>query len=113
MKLAIVTGAARGIGLATSKILVDQGWRVAMVDRDHQELDAAAAQLANATPIICDVSQPDQVDAMVAEATAGGPLHALVNNAGVADFGPIEETTFARWRRARLTCRHPPAIRPR
>jgi meso-butanediol dehydrogenase/(S,S)-butanediol dehydrogenase/diacetyl reductase len=103
MKLAIVTGAARGIGLATSKILVHQGWRVAMVDRDHQELDAAAAQLANATPIICDVSQPDQVDAMVAEATAGGPLHALVNNAGVADFGPIEETTFARWRRVMET----------
>ncbi|MFT7028030.1 MAG: NAD(P)-dependent dehydrogenase (short-subunit alcohol dehydrogenase family) [Paracoccaceae bacterium] len=74
-----------------------------MVDRDHQELDAAAAQLANATPIICDVSQPDQVDAMVAEATAGGPLHALVNNAGVADFGPIEETTFARWRRVMET----------
>jgi meso-butanediol dehydrogenase/(S,S)-butanediol dehydrogenase/diacetyl reductase len=103
MKLAIVTGAARGIGLATTKILLDQGWRVAMIDRDGDELTAAAAQLTNVTPIICDVSQPDQVDAMVAEATAGGPLHALVNTAGVADFGPIEQTTFARWRRVMET----------
>jgi len=50
-------------------------------------------------PVLCDVSKPDQVDAMVAEVMADfGQIDALVNNAGVADFGPIADTDFARWR---------------
>lgn len=49
--------------------------------------------------MVCDISQPDQVSAMVAQvATEFGRIDALVNNAGVADFGPIDETDFRRWR---------------
>ncbi len=102
-KLALVTGAARGIGLAATRILVSQGWRVAMIDRDAEALRQAASTLTNVEPIICDVSLPDQVEEMIALVTASGRLDALVNNAGVADFGPIEETDFARWRTVMAT----------
>ena len=103
-KLALVTGAARGIGLATTKLFLEEGWRVAMIDRDSDELMRAAEGLDGARPVVCDVSQPDQVDAMVAAVMAEfGQIDAVVNNAGVADFGPIEETSFARWRRVMET----------
>ncbi len=99
MKTAIVTGAARGIGLATTKQFLDQGWRVVMVDRDEPALTQAALGLVGVDPVVCDVSKPDQVAQMAAHVTATSEsVDALVNNAGVADFGPIAETDFARWR---------------
>ena len=104
MKTAIVTGAARGIGLATTKLMLSEGWRVVMVDRDAPELELASAGLENALPIHCDVSQPDQVAAMVDRVTqAYGHLDALVNNAGVAEFGPMADHDFAMWRRVMET----------
>lgn len=104
MKCALVTGAARGIGLATTKLFLAEGWRVAMVDRDGEELMRAAEGLEGAQPFVFDVSQPDQVDAMVDGVLgAFGRIDALVNNAGVADFGPIADTDFARWRRVMET----------
>ena len=103
-KTAIVTGAARGIGLATTKQFLAEGRRVAMIDRDAEALKAEAGALENVLPVVCDVSQPEQVDAMIAEvAGAFGHIDALVNNAGVADFGPIEETSFERWRTVMAT----------
>ncbi|HBM62240.1 MAG TPA: SDR family NAD(P)-dependent oxidoreductase [Citreicella sp.] len=99
-KTAIVTGAARGIGLATARQFLAEGRRVAMVDRDAEALAEAAEGLEGAVPVPCDVSQPDQVAQMMEHcARELGRIDALVNNAGVADFGPIEDTTFARWRR--------------
>lgn len=100
MKTALVTGAARGIGLATSKQFLEQGWRVIMLDRDAEILQEEVASLDNAIAAICDVSDPDQVAALTAGIES---LDALVNNAGVADFGPIEETDFTRWRRVMET----------
>ena len=98
-KTALVTGAARGIGLATAKLLLERGWQVAMVDRDGDALEAAATGLTGAAALEFDVSQPDQVLAMRDAALAVyGRIDAVVNNAGVADFGPIEQTNFERWR---------------
>lgn len=98
-KVALVTGAARGIGLATTHRFLREGWKVVMVDRDGDELTKAAKGLNAAMPIIADVSEPDQVDDYIGETEKNfGRLDALVNNAGVADFGPIAETTFERWR---------------
>ncbi|MEZ5714049.1 MAG: SDR family oxidoreductase [Paracoccaceae bacterium] len=92
-------GRGTGIGLATVKLFLEDGWRVAMIDRDAPELARAAEGLENVVPVVCDVSVPEQVEAMVAEvAGAAGGIDALVNNAGVADFGPIDETDFKRWR---------------
>ena len=104
MKTAIVTGAARGIGLATTRQFLDQGWRVVMIDRDAPALEDAALGLMQATPILCDVSQPDQVAQMAADVAAScDSVDALVNNAGVADFGPIDGTDFDRWRTVMAT----------
>ncbi len=103
-KVALVTGAARGIGLATTKLFLEDGWQVAMIDRDVPALDSASAGLEGARPFHCDVSVPAEVDAMVPEVLAHfGRIDALVNNAGVADFGPIEETDFQRWRTVMAT----------
>lgn len=103
-KVALVTGAARGIGLATTQLFIEQGWRVVMVDRDGDELHKAAAGLNKASPFLHDVSIPEQVDDMVQSVISSfGRIDAVVNNAGVADFGPIEETGFARWRTVMAT----------
>ena len=103
-KVAIVTGAARGIGLATATLFAEQGLFVIMVDRDEVELQLALANLNNNSrhnhiALVCDVSSPDAVRQMIAKALEqAGRIDVLVNNAGVADFGPIEETDFQRWR---------------
>ena len=104
MKAALVTGAARGIGLATTKLFLAEGWQVAMVDRDGDELAKASEALSNVLPICKDVSISADVEALMAEVGAWADgLDALVNNAGVADFGPIEDTGFERWRRVMET----------
>ena len=103
MKTALVTGAARGIGLATTRAFLAAGWQVAMVDRDADELTSVAGQLSGVLPIVADVSNPQDVNTMVRTAADWGGIDALVNNAGVADFGPMEETDFARWRRVMET----------
>lgn len=103
-KVALVTGAARGIGLATTHLFLEDGWQVAMIDRDVPALDSASAGLQGARHFYCDVSEPGEVDTMLPEVLAHfGRIDALVNNAGVADFGPIEETDFQRWRTVMAT----------
>ncbi|MEO4042620.1 SDR family oxidoreductase [Hoeflea sp. CAU 1731] len=103
-KTAIVTGAARGIGLATTKLFLEEGRRVAMIDRDADALQAAASDLADVLPVICNVSSPDQVDDMAKQVeTTFGRVDTLINNAGVADFGPMEQTDFERWRTVMAT----------
>jgi len=98
-KTAIVTGAARGIGLATTELFLENGWTVAMVDRDEVALAAAVTDLDGVHGIDCDISDPGSVDGMIAETLRHfGQIDALVNNAGVADFGPIEAHDFDRWR---------------
>jgi len=101
-KIAIVTGAARGIGLATAQLMNSQGIGVALVDRDVEELEKVSGDLGLA--LSCDVSDPDQVEQMVADTLKHfGRVDTLVNNAGVAAFGPIEDTTFEDWRRVMAT----------
>jgi len=95
MKTALVTGAARGIGLATTKRFLAEGWHVHMLDWDQAELETASAGLNHVTLHAHDISKEDEVAATFAGIET---LHALVNNAGVADFGPIAETDFDRWR---------------
>jgi len=101
--VALVTGAARGIGLATAKRFLTDGWRVALLDIDGDNLKRTMSALGapDATlAIAADVSQPDQVNRAYTELTARfGRLDALVNNAGIAIFGPILETKFDDWQR--------------
>ncbi|MFK7858711.1 MAG: SDR family NAD(P)-dependent oxidoreductase [Granulosicoccus sp.] len=103
-KVALITGAARGIGLATSKLMLLQGFSVAMVDRDTEALSTAVATLTPVLPLPIDVSIPSDVDkAIAATLDQFGRIDCLVNNAGVAEFGPIEGTTFEQWRRVMST----------
>jgi NAD(P)-dependent dehydrogenase (short-subunit alcohol dehydrogenase family) len=100
-KTALITGAARGIGLATATRFLAEGWRVVMLDRETETL--AAAHLAigsnDAIKIDCDVSDADQVAQAASDAEdAFGRIDALVNNAGVADFSPADKTSFDSWR---------------
>jgi NAD(P)-dependent dehydrogenase (short-subunit alcohol dehydrogenase family) len=99
--VAVVTGGARGIGLAVAHWFLAHGHRVALWDIDAATLratEAALADPARVLAIVCDVSQPDQVAAAPAS-TAGhfGRIDALVNNAGVAVFKPILDTSFDEW----------------
>jgi NAD(P)-dependent dehydrogenase (short-subunit alcohol dehydrogenase family) len=99
MKVAIVTGAARGIGLAVTKQMLAAGLTVVMVDWDAEALAEASGGLERVLPLVLDISKPSDVASMVAQTEATfGRVDCLVNNAGVADFGPIEETDFERWR---------------
>lgn len=98
-KIALVTGAARGIGLATTNRFLKEGWKVVMIDWDGDELNKISKPLNNIISITADISKEDDVKAFINEIEERcGQLDALVNNAGVADFGPIEDTTFKRWR---------------
>ena len=102
--VALVTGAARGIGLATTDLFIEEGWHVAMIDIDAAELTKAAQPREHVTAIECDVSDPKAAkEAIVRVVNELGGINALVNNAGLADFGPIEETTFARWKAVMAT----------
>ena len=103
-KVALITGAARGIGLETARLFIEQGWRVALVDRDSEALKDATDGLNETSSFICDISEPKEVDSMVNKVTSTfGRIDAVVNNAGVADFGPIETTDFAQWRKIMQT----------
>src|SRR5437899_11128637 len=102
-KVALVTGAARGIGLATAKKFLAEGWRVALLDIEGELLGRALAgigQDAATLALTCDVSDSAAVGAaMQTIERRFGRLDALVNNAGIAVFAPLMETSEADWRR--------------
>ncbi|MGL4243304.1 MAG: SDR family NAD(P)-dependent oxidoreductase [Beijerinckiaceae bacterium] len=102
-KVAVVTGAARGIGLATARRFFAEGWSVAMLDVEEQQQRAEASALgddARVLPLACDISDVARVDAAFAAVKAHfGRIDAMVANAGTASFGPILETSVEDWTR--------------
>ena len=106
-KVAVVTGAARGIGLAIARKFLNSGDAVALLDIDATTLATTAANLGapgQVLSIVCDVSQPAEVEAAVAQVDRDfGRLDALVNNAGIAVFKPILDTTLEDWTRVLAT----------
>ena len=106
-RVAFVTGAARGIGLAIAQWFHARDWRVALIDIDRETLRQTHAAWGDAERVLalpCDVSRPEQVDAAV-QATVDrfGRIDALVNNAGVAVFKPLLHTTHDEWRHVMAT----------
>ena len=103
LRFAIVTGAAAGIGRATTLLLAAGGWRGAAFDLDAEGLRALATE-AGPDRIFIRAFDVTDADAWVAAAAAfggwsGGRLHALVNNAGVIAVGALGDIPLARTRR--------------
>ena len=100
-KVAVITGAARGIGLAIAQWFLAHGHRVALLDRDGATLERCVQDLARPDDVLAlhaDVSDEAQVrGAFDTLERRWGRLDALVNNAGVALFKPLLETSFAEW----------------
>jgi NAD(P)-dependent dehydrogenase (short-subunit alcohol dehydrogenase family) len=102
-RVAIVTGAASGIGLATAKRLGSEGARVVVADLKGDKASAAAeavkaAGAPDAWGSACDVSKADQVEATVQGTLQRfGRLDVVVNNAGLMVFKPLEEHTEEDW----------------
>jgi NAD(P)-dependent dehydrogenase (short-subunit alcohol dehydrogenase family) len=103
LKVATITGAARGIGLATVKRFLADGWRVALLDIDEETLNRSVAGLPDPDDILaicCDVADTAGVTkAFAAIAQKFGRLDVLVNNAGIAIFKPMLSITFEEWSR--------------
>ncbi|HLU63885.1 MAG TPA: SDR family NAD(P)-dependent oxidoreductase, partial [Protaetiibacter sp.] len=100
-KVALISGAARGMGASHARLLIEEGAKVVIGDILDAEGEALASELGeeNARFVHLDVTKPEDWDAAVAEAVNGfGRLDILVNNAGIANFGPIEEYTLEAWR---------------
>jgi NAD(P)-dependent dehydrogenase (short-subunit alcohol dehydrogenase family) len=102
-KVVVITGASRGIGLATAKRFLADGWRVALLDVDGDNLKRTCAALAKpdvTLALVCDVADPEsEVRAVEAVGKLFGRIDALVNNAGIAVFKPILDVTYEDWSR--------------
>lgn len=92
---ALVTGAARGLGLAVAELFLERGATVMISDRDGAEAEAVAARLGDAAHAnACDVTDSAQVQAMIEATTSAlGGLDILVNNAGIEIAKPVTEHT--------------------
>jgi NADP-dependent 3-hydroxy acid dehydrogenase YdfG len=95
----VVTGASRGIGRAVALRLAFAGAHVVAGARDQADLDRLAAEHDNLRAHVLDVRDPASVDAFCAFARDPEPVDALVNNAGIGVFGPVEQLTVEDWDR--------------
>jgi NAD(P)-dependent dehydrogenase (short-subunit alcohol dehydrogenase family) len=105
-RIALITGGAGGIGLATARRLLDEGACVVLTDIDREALDDATKLLQashgrdNTVGLWGDVTDETSIAALFADASVNfGGLDILVSNAGIASAAAIEDTTLALWQR--------------
>src|SRR5215204_5553428 len=102
-RVAVVTGAAAGIGLGMARAFAGAGMKVVLADVRDEPVQEAAAELrdggADAMAVRTDVTRLDDVEALAAAAVAEfGGVHVLCNNAGVGLFTRLADTTMDDWR---------------
>ncbi len=98
-KTVLITGAARGIGLATSQIFASANYNVLMLDRDIKELETVSAKISNSIPLGFDITDYKSYNEILNIISSKfGKLHSLINNAGIAQFGVIESCNRKTWR---------------
>jgi NAD(P)-dependent dehydrogenase (short-subunit alcohol dehydrogenase family) len=91
-KVVIITGGGSGIGKAIAEAFSDEGAICILAARGRERLEEAASKIDNAVPIVCDVTNDEQVASLFAQVTAEyGPVDILVNNAGMARPCPTED----------------------
>jgi 3-hydroxybutyrate dehydrogenase len=102
-KVAIVTGAASGIGHEIAKTFAAEGARVVIADLNQKAADAAATEIGDkskAIGVVMDVTNEEQVDSGVARTVEQfGKIDVLVSNAGIQIVAPLDEFKFADWKR--------------
>ena len=102
-RVAVVTGAGRGIGAATARALADAGLDVVLAARTREQIERQTAELAargrRAKAVVCDVTSEASVEALSREAAELGPVGVLVNNAGAAGSMPLARTSLDDWNR--------------
>ncbi|MGK6307917.1 3-hydroxybutyrate dehydrogenase [Variovorax sp. DT-64] len=103
-KVAFITGSASGIGKEIALLFAQEGAKVVIADLNKQAADATAAELevsgAQAIGVGVDVTSEEQVDAAVeAAAQAFGGIDILISNAGIQIVHPVEEFSFADWKK--------------
>jgi NAD(P)-dependent dehydrogenase (short-subunit alcohol dehydrogenase family) len=101
LKVAVITGAARGIGLTVAQRFHAEGYHAVIIDYDETSLQSCEEMLKGQdrySYFLCDVSDPNQVkntfDKIITQFSA---IDALVNNAGIAIFKPAQDVTFEDW----------------
>lgn len=97
-KVAIITGAGRGIGKATSIALAKEGVHIGLIGRTQENIDAVAQELqafgVKTVAVAADVTNLQEVEQAVAKITSGlGAIDILVNNAGISKFGKFLDLT--------------------
>jgi NAD(P)-dependent dehydrogenase (short-subunit alcohol dehydrogenase family)/enamine deaminase RidA (YjgF/YER057c/UK114 family) len=102
-RVAVVTGAGRGIGAATARALANAGLSVVVAARHRDQIERQAAELValghEANAVVCDVTSEASVQALSREAAELGPVAVLVNNAGAAASMPLVRTSLEDWNR--------------
>ncbi|MEP6687245.1 MAG: SDR family NAD(P)-dependent oxidoreductase [Gemmatimonadales bacterium] len=102
-RVAVVTGAGRGIGAATARALADAGLSVVLAARSRDQIERQAAELAalghEAQAVVCDVTSETSVGELASAAADLGPVAVLVNNAGAAASTPVVRTSLEEWNR--------------
>ena len=101
-KVALITGASRGIGFAIARRLGQMGARVSICGRDQARLDQSVSSLRSegieTLAVQADVARGDQISSLVHKTQQElGPIDILVNNAGIGLFGPFHEFEEADW----------------
>jgi short-subunit dehydrogenase len=92
-KVAIVTGASGGIGLATAKLLSSKGTKLALVARSTDKLEQLTKELPDSIAVPADISKEDNVKRMVKQTYDNfGRIDLLINNAGLGYDAPVEKT---------------------
>lgn len=94
-KIAVVTGATKGIGRAIAEALASAGAKVVITARNKNDVEDTVAKLGNAAGYVCDVRDYEQVKSVFAEI---GGVDILVNNAGIGIFAPVESMSVEDFR---------------
>jgi NADP-dependent 3-hydroxy acid dehydrogenase YdfG len=101
-KVALITGASRGIGFAIAQKLGQMGARLSLCARDAKRLEKSAKEIqgqgASAVAILADVTRASDIASLVKKTEQSlGPIEILVNNAGIGYFAPIQDAAETNW----------------